>query len=195
MPVQDYKDSSGKWVPYQTNSEGGRHTRSFQLYKDMLLRCEVGGKYQAKYHAYIGCTSSFESYQHFAEWCNTQIGYGEPTYELDKDILVKNNKVYGADTCVFVPRYINAMVKTNKSRRGDCPIGVTYDKERNKYAARLSTRAGCKALGRYETIESAFDAYKNAKEFYVKQVATQWRDKIDPRAYEALMNFKVEITD
>ena len=28
-----------------------------------------------------------------------------------------------------------------------------------------------------------------------KQVADKWKERIDPRVYEALLNYKVEITD
>ena len=45
------------------------------------------------------------------------------------------------------------------------------------------------------TPEEAFLAYKKDKEAYIKDVANKWKDKIDPRAYEALMNYEVEITD
>ena len=38
-------------------------------------------------------------------------------------------------------------------------------------------------------------AYKTAKEFYIKEVADKWKDKIDPRAYDALYKYQVEITD
>ena len=41
----------------------------------------------------------------------------------------------------------------------------------------------------------AFNAYKKAKENYLKELANKWKGKIDPRAYEALMNYEVEITD
>ena len=41
----------------------------------------------------------------------------------------------------------------------------------------------------------AFNAYKQAKESFVKEQANKWKGKIGERAYNALMNYKVEITD
>ena len=40
--------------------------------------------------------------------------------------------------------------------------------------------------------------YTNKEEFLEvikKEVANKWKDQIDPRAYEALINYQVEITD
>ena len=50
-------------------------------------------------------------------------------------------------------------------------------------------------LGSFKTELEAFNAYKKAKESFVKELANKWKDKIDERAYEALMNYQVEITD
>ena len=33
------------------------------------------------------------------------------------------------------------------------------------------------------------------KELYIKELAEKWKGKIDERAYEALMNYQVEIAD
>lgn len=41
---------------------------------------------------------------------------GEPV-ELDKDIKVKGNKVYGPDTCLYVPRTINTFFGGTKGRK------------------------------------------------------------------------------
>ena len=38
-------------------------------------------------------------------------------------------------------------------------------------------------------------AYKQPKEDYIKEVANKWKDQIDPRVYDALMKYEVEITD
>ena len=50
-------------------------------------------------------------------------------------------------------------------------------------------------LGCFKTEIEAFEAYKTAKELYIKEVANKFKSQIDNRAYNALMNYKVEITD
>ena len=50
-------------------------------------------------------------------------------------------------------------------------------------------------LGYFKTELEAFNAYKKAKEAFVKEQATKWKDEIDERAYKALMNYEVNITD
>ena len=50
-------------------------------------------------------------------------------------------------------------------------------------------------LGSFKTPEEAFKAYKNAKEAWIKHVADKWKDKLEPRVYQALYNYQVEITD
>ena len=50
-------------------------------------------------------------------------------------------------------------------------------------------------LGLFKTEIEAFNTYKTAKEAFVKEQANKWKSQIDPRAYNALMNYQVEITD
>ena len=50
-------------------------------------------------------------------------------------------------------------------------------------------------LGSFNTEIEAFNAYKKAKETYIKEIANNFNRQIDPRAYNALMNYRVEITD
>lgn len=49
--------------------------------------------------------------------------------------------------------------------------------------------------GSYGSVEEAFSAYKVAKERYLKELAEKWKGKIDDRAYEALINYEVDIDD
>ena len=151
---------------------------------------------------YKGTTVDKEwlNFQNFAEWCYKQKGFDSKDgkgrkYQLDKDILIKGNKVYSPETCCFVPQEINLLFCKSDAIRGDTPIGVTYDKSRGKYIASIFCNGTRKHLGRHTTPEIAFLAYKQAKEAYVKEVAERWKDEIDPVVYGALVNYQVDITD
>ena len=50
-------------------------------------------------------------------------------------------------------------------------------------------------LGYYDNEYDAHLAYKQAKEAYLKQLADKYKDMLDPRAYEALYNYTVDIDD
>ena len=67
--------------------------------------------------------------------------------------------------------------------------------ENGKFRAMICTNGIVRRLGRFDSVEEAFNAYKEAKEKYIKEVAEKWKDKIDPRAYEALYNYTVDIDD
>ena len=147
------------------------------------------------------CCEEWYNYSNFKKW------FDENYYEiegermcLDKDILVKNNKLYSPDTCIFVPNFINVLfTKTNKFR-GNYPIGVYYKKKLKKYIAQCSEiqSNGKKSqthLGVFKTPEDAFSAYKEYKENVIKQVADKYKEVIPNKLYEALYKWEVEIND
>lgn len=167
----------------------------------MLKRC-YSDECQKKHPTYKDCTvcEEWHNYSDFKEWFDNN--YYEIEGErmaLDKDILVKGNKIYSPNTCVFVPQNINTLfIKSNKTR-GKYPIGVYFRKDKNKYQAQCRIVYNGKTqqefLGLYNTIEDAFKVYKQFKENCIKQVADEYKDKIPNNLYEAMYNYKVEITD
>ena len=196
------KDKSCKTV-YGVGVVGNKYkTRDddkkiYSLWCDMLRRC-FSDAFKIKYKTYKDCTCSenFKSYEYFYEWCNKQIGFNEHTFEIDKDLLVKGNKLYSENTCVFLPKEINYVLVKCNSARGEYPIGVCFHKQRNKFLSNIRLNNGNKNyLGLFDTPEKAFQAYKIAKESYLKELAEKYKSQIDPRAYKALMNYQVEITD
>ena len=50
-------------------------------------------------------------------------------------------------------------------------------------------------LGAFDTPEQAFQAYKEKKEWTLKQLAFKWGEKLDPRAERALYQYSVDIND
>ena len=178
-------------------SEGGRDTKDYALWKRMLERC-YSDSYQKKRPTYKGCkvSDNFKSYEYFYEWCHSQIGFGVDGFELDKDLLIKGNKVYSESTCVFLPQEINKVLIKSEKMRGKHLIGVCWHNTKKAFMAQVSkNKAGLEYLGYFKTELEAFNAYKTAKESFIKEQAEEWKDKIDVRAYEALMNYTVEISD
>lgn len=179
----------------------GKHTIEYELWSGVLQRC-YSEKDKEKYLAYKDCTTSdnFKYFPYFKDWCSKQIGFNSKDskglpFHLDKDILIKGNKIYSEDTCCFVPQEINNLFLKRYSNRGVYPIGVHYHKASRKFASVISTNGLQRSLGFFDNQEEAFNTYKKAKEDYIKEVANRWRDQIDPRVYKALMSYQVQITD
>ena len=175
----------------------GVKTKEYMLWCDMLQRC-YSDIYKKKYPTYEGCEASenFKSYEYFYEWCQNQIGFNCDDYELDKDLLIKGNKLYSENTCVFLPKEINSLLLTNKRVRGEYLIGVYWHNASKAFIARVSKSKGKREwLGCFDTEIEAFKAYKVAKETFIKEQAEKWKDEIDIRAYNALMKYEVNIDD
>lgn len=175
----------------------GKCIKEYTLWSSMLNRC-----YDPKKHArsptYVGCSVSdnFKNYSYFYDWCHAQIGFGMDNWELDKDILIDNNKIYSEDFCVFVPKDINSFFNDCGAAIGELPLGTGFDKRTGKYRARCCMSSGKrKFLGRFTTPEAAHAVYKQFKEALCKEIANKYRSQIDQRAYNALMSYEVSIAD
>lgn len=167
----------------------------YKLWSTMLQRAYCD-KLHERSPTYKGCKTSenFNHYPYFKEWCNKQIGFGNKGWALDKDVLVKGNKVYSEDMCCFVPKEINNCILRGNREKSHI-VGVTKQSSNCGFSASLSVEGRMKFLGMFSTELEAFLAYKQAKEARIKDVANKWKEQIDPRVYEALMKYQVEITD
>ena len=175
----------------------GVKTKEYAFWHSMLTRC-YNDTYKKQRPTYEVCKVSdkFKSYEYFYEWCNEQVGFCNQDWQLDKDLLVKGNKVYSEDSCVFIPREINQILVKSTASRGEHLIGVCWSETANAFKAQVNkNKGGSEHLGYFKTEIEAFNTYKDAKESFVKEQAEKWKGKIDPRAYKALMNYQVEITD
>ena len=179
----------------------GRNTKEYKLWNNMLKRC-YSDNFKKQQPTYEGCevSENFKSYEYFYEWCNEQIGFGNVgdgnPFQLDKDLLIKGNKVYSETTCVFLPQEINTLLVKREASRGKHLIGVYWHNASKTFVAQVGRNKGKQGhLGIFKTEIEAFNAYKKAKEAFVKEQANKWKGKIDERAYEALMDYEVNIDD
>lgn len=168
----------------------GVMVKQYALWADMKKRCKPNYP-RAEYH---GCSVSleFQSYPFFHDWCLEQIGFGVLGSQLDKDILIKGNKLYSPDTCVFVPQRINQLLTTRRNHRGDYPIGVTM--RSGRYYSRFFVD-GKQEQKSFTNVDDAFQFYKTNKELIIKQTANDFKSCIDPRVYDALMSYTIDIGD
>ncbi|MEH7419557.1 hypothetical protein V7266_30455 [Neobacillus drentensis] len=179
-------------------SENGKQTKVYVVWYSMLNRAysEKFHKRQSTYKEVTVC-QEWWNFQNFAEW------FYENYYEidnepisLDKDILVKGNKVYSAETCVFVPDRLNTLIVNCNSARGSLPIGVTFNKITKKYQTQCANGKGeVVPLGHYNSPEEAFEVYKQFKENVIKQVVSEYQNKIPNKLYHSLYSWKIEIDD
>ena len=94
------------------------------------------------------------------------------------------------------PTKRNSLLTKSTASRGENLIGVSWNNTNKAFKAMVNKNKGrSEWLGTFNTEIEAFNAYKKAKETFIKEQANKWKTQIDPRAYNALMNYTVEITD
>ena len=193
---------------YDTKIKGKR-TKAYTVWRGIMER-GYSEEFKEKRPTYRDCyvCEEWHNFQNFAKW------YEENYYEcngekmcLDKDILIKGNKIYSPETCVFVPERINMLFTKSDAIRGDYPIGVQYrhkivDGYEYDYlevycCITENKRKKGKYLGTFPLNRpfQAFYTYKIFKEKYIKQVADEYKNKIPQKLYDAMYKYEVEIND
>ena len=174
----------------------GKTCKIYKQWCNMIERCYSEKLYQCR-PTYIDCyvSDDFKDYSKWRDWFDNY-QYKHDGWHMDKDLLFKGNKVYSENTCVFIPREINQVLTKREASRGEYLIGVYWNKTNKAFRARVNKNKGKQEhLGCFKTELEAFNAYKVAKEAIIKEQAEKWKGKIDDRAYEALMDYTVNIDD
>lgn len=166
--------------------------KAFQKYRAMFDRCY--GNQKGNNSAYIGCSVCEEwfDFSKFCEWFNENYYELEgEKIELDKDILVRNNRVYSPRTCVFVPHKINSIISQLNYHipNKDLPIGVTH--HITKYGKHRYRVTKLPKGQLFDDVNEAFQAYKEYTENEMKAIADKYKNRIPKNLYETLYNFSV----
>ena len=151
------------------NDVGQQDIHLFTTWRGMLFRC-----YDKKYNkAYNDCEvcDEWKKLSSFKEWYDANYVEG---WQLDKDILAIESKIYSPETCCFVPSEINMCIVGNGSN------GVTFVKR--AWQASFSQ----KYLGRFQTKEEAVKAYSYAKAKHIQELAIKYADVLPQRVFNAL---------
>lgn len=168
-----------------------RGQKFYDTWFQMLKRC-----YDAKFHTknptYVDCVVCDEwlILSNFKKWFDEHYVEG---WALDKDILVKGNKVYSPETCCFVPQEISSAMSYRKKSKKQYPIGV-YREPSGMCVTIIHQYGRNNRIGIFETVEVAAKAYKTAKETWIKELADKYKAQLEPRVYAKLYNWEIEIT-
>ena len=174
---------------YMTNHrDSGINLRcpAYKQWANMIARAH-SLEVHKKQPYYIGTSvcDEWRSFMRFRSWWIDNYVEG---WQLDKDLLVPENKTYSPDTCIFIPASINSFNSDARSSRGLYPIGVSYHKHQKKFVARVTTTGSCrqKTIGYYRTPEEAYLAWFNRK----IELAYEHKslcDSIDKRLFECVL--------
>lgn len=150
----------------------------YNVWRNLISRCYgVGHPY------YEGCSVSEEwlTFSNFRAWMETQDWQGK---QLDKDLLVRGNKIYGEEFCIFLPREVNIFLIERTKSRGKYPIGVSRIDDKSFCTSIGNGHGGTIRVGTYKTPEEAHEAWLSAKLAKAIELAGKL---LDERASAALV--------
>lgn len=177
-----YKNSEGKSLSRQTGM-----CPYYSRWRSILARC-YDEKYLKKRPTYRGCTvcDDWLTFSNFKEWMKTQGWEGK---HLDKDFIKKGNKIYSPETCVFLSLAFNNFPITCSNVRGDSPLGVTYEKERDKYMAKVTNGENKNMfLGRFTTPFEAHKAWQKGKILVGEKLISRTNDDVVITALQRMID-------
>lgn len=170
----DYVVEKKEIIGYVNGKQKRRQTwvcPFYRAWKNMLNRC-FGEKWKARYPTYkdVTCCKEWLVFSNFKQWMEQQDWEWK---QLDKDIIVPDNKVYSPETCAFVSRTTNMFIVASDAIRGEYPLGVTRNKESRKFQASCNNPFTKKRehLGRFDCPYEAHEAWRKRKHELAQLVA------------------------
>ena len=165
----------------------------YKSWSGMLKRVYKPTPSQLSQYGDCSVSEDWHAYENFYHWATHQ-QYQEG-WHLDKDLLIKGNREYNQDACVYLPKDINIFLTARRNHRGMYPVGVTYHERLDKYQATCNVAGKSVYLGLFSDPATAFLAYKKEKESYAKALAKAWTGVISAKAVDALLKYEVLETD
>lgn len=188
----------GKGIIGEINIKGREKIKAAWL---GIMQRSFSECHKTSYPTYKNVTSCDEwlYFPNFVRWVESQNNWEiikNYKWQVDKDILYKNNLIYTPDKCVLVTNNVNSLFVKKDRNRGNYPIGVTKRKSRYSSCCRNPYGKPIEHHG-FKTPEDAFYQYKKDKESVIKKVADDEysKGKITKKCYEAMINYEVSIND
>lgn len=157
----------------------GRKSDIYNIWYSMMSRCyDKTAKDYVNYGAIGVCVcEEWHNFQFFADWYEgnfdktIMFDENKKRWQIDKDILSKNTKIYSPETCCFIPNTLNKLLTTSNKSNTSGFMGVT--KEAGKWRARIQINNKKVSLGSFDTPKEASKAYKRRRRILIHE----WKKK------------------
>lgn len=171
-----YNSAKREGFPTKSN---GKILKCYDAWRRMLQRC-YDIQYKIDHPTYEGvvCCDDWKDYQNFAKWFYEKSNYQEG-FELDKDLLLIDNKMYSPKTCCFLPKEVNKTLST----RG-C-VSTYREKDKN-----FTYTVFGKIVGYDRHYLSFADKVVELRNKKVRMLAEKWKKLLVQEAYDALMKYR-----
>jgi len=159
---------------------GAPTTYYYTRWHGMLGRAYSSRGYSGITYDGVTVCDSWLVFSNFKSWMISQENIiGDLTnHQLDKDIIIPGNKVYGPTTCRFISQPLNTLLNFQPKRKRSWPLGVSYDAAKHKFKSSIRISGVKKFLGYKETADAAHNSYLQAK---IIEIVRQQKLQSDPR--------------
>ena len=162
----------------------------YSKWANMMQRCYDEEVHKKKpYYAQCIVEIEFQNFSNYREW-HKENAMGDRKVDLDKDILIRGNTVYGSETCSLIPHFTNTIFE---NRGADTNIVLNNDT--GKYDVTMSILGKREEVGSFDTEEEAKQGFIDYKQDYIRKYARKCKGKVPNKTYEAIVNWVVETAD
>ncbi|CAH9014585.1 putative homing endonuclease HNH [Vibrio phage 496E54-1] len=189
---------TGPYSPTHYNSVKGvwENTFHYNRFGGMIYRCYNPKSYETYKDSFV--EEKWHNFQTFAGWVDSEwkeeYRVSGIQFELDKDLLVKGNKVYSESTCCLIPKEVNMTLVKGDKHRGSSLIGTSLTKK-GRFRARGYFNGVAIELGLFDEEHLAFEAYKKNKKRETDRLVEKYRGFLRDDVIQALSEYKIDKGD
>ena len=172
-------------------------TYIYDRWRNMLDRC-YSNEQNSNYILYSECSvcDEWHSFYNYYIWFKQNMWGNNIAYQVDKDFLIKGNKIYSPTTCLLVDNKINStIIKTNSKEKHY--VGV-YKLKNNKFYCRVRVKNKRISSNQFDSEIEAYNEYVRIKEAYIKELADEYKEKyhdFPDKLYNAMYSYRIRETD
>lgn len=158
-----------------------KHTKCYSIWRGMLQRCYYQYKEFNTSYENVEVCDYWHNFQNFAKWFYENYVEG---WELDKDLLSIDKKIYSPSSCCFIPKEINCLIKKQKETTGTVKI-------KNKYKSQIGINKNHNHLGTFNSLDEANNTYKEEKKKHLISIAEKYKEQLNIEVYNKLINYEI----